>query len=241
MAIPLESKAASLLSLKLKPGPRWPYISLVWAFTDPLYLLYQDGRCGTWIGKRHLSPFAKEITHVASSLRHFLEISSFSSLGLHDACWLGLFFPRNTSTVLFLESQTNRSGFPVGMDLTNILPCAEPPIGKGSTTPARVPLLLYLTPSSSCCVWLYRQTTAVLLCKWNMYLCRPPNLFPALGLCHLLCSVVKVSWHDSFRAKQTLLGHSKWLSSDGTQSAEGWWCQHALGLSTFSYLRRKQN
>lgn len=38
----------------------------------------------------------------------------------------------------------------------------------------------------------------------------------------------------------TLLGHTKWLSSDGIRSAEGWSCQHTLGILTLCHLWRKQ-
>lgn len=36
--------------------------------------------------------------------------------------------------------------------------------------------------------------------QWNMHLWRPSNLLPALGLCHLFCFVIKVSWTQPCRA-----------------------------------------
>lgn len=75
--------------------------------------------------------------------------------------------------------------------LTNILPCAEPPVGKfhnpNNSSFAALPHAMFQM--------LFDYADGKLLfffALWNMHLCRCSNLFPALGLCHLFCFVVKV-------------------------------------------------
>lgn len=149
MAILLESEAASLLSLKVKPGPEDGPV-LAWfgfSLTHSTFCIRMSGmELGLVRGRYH--PLQRKFpTWLLPSGISWKSVHSTAQDWIRHVGWVWF------SQEIYPQCPKQTDALPQwDWDLTKILPCAEPPTGKSSTTPTTVPLLLYLTSFSRCCV-----------------------------------------------------------------------------------------